>query len=82
MLPVELRAHPAIRPRDRITPDGIRIDTAPLDGEDPFVGFTEWAGPHERAGIGPARILRRSGTLPRDTAAQVYAAIRSLVGAA
>ncbi len=49
VLPVEVREHLAIRPGDRlryrITPDGIRIDKAPLDDEDPFVAFTEWAGP-------------------------------------
>ena len=49
VLPTEVREHLAIRPGDRLryrfTPDGIRIDKAPPDGEDPFVAFTEWAGP-------------------------------------
>jgi AbrB family looped-hinge helix DNA binding protein len=49
VLPAEVREHLAIRPGDRlryrITPDGIRIDKAPPEGEDPFVAFTEWAGP-------------------------------------
>lgn len=49
VLPAEVREYLAIRPGDRlryrITPDGIRIDKAPPEGEDPFVAFTEWAGP-------------------------------------
>ena len=49
VLPVEVREHSAIRPGDRlryrITPGGIQIDKAPSEGEDPFVAFTEWAGP-------------------------------------
>ncbi len=48
VLPAEVREHLAIRPGDRlryrITPDGIRIDKAPPEGEDPLVAFTEWAG--------------------------------------
>ena len=47
--PAEVREHLAIRPGDRrryrITPDGIQVDKAPPEGEDPFAAFTEWAGP-------------------------------------
>ncbi|MBE7204581.1 MAG: AbrB/MazE/SpoVT family DNA-binding domain-containing protein [Parafilimonas terrae] len=49
VLPPEVRERLSIRPGDRlryrITADGIRIDKAPPEGEDPFVAFTEWAGP-------------------------------------
>lgn len=49
VLPAEVRARLAIGPGDRlryrITPEGIQIDKAPPEGEDPFVAFTEWGGP-------------------------------------
>ena len=49
VLPVEVRERLAVGPGDRlryrITPDGIQIDKAPPDGEDPFVAFAEWGGP-------------------------------------
>jgi antitoxin PrlF len=49
VLPAEVRERLAIGPGDRlryvITPDGVMIDKAPVAGEDPFVAFTEWAGP-------------------------------------
>ena len=49
VLPAEVRERLAIRPGDRvryvITPDGVRIEKAPSDIEDPFVAFTEWASP-------------------------------------
>ncbi|MBX9932057.1 MAG: AbrB/MazE/SpoVT family DNA-binding domain-containing protein [Methylobacterium sp.] len=49
VLPAEVRERLGIAPGDRLryllTPDGIRIEKAPLEGEDPFVAFTEWAGP-------------------------------------
>ncbi|MBP1179035.1 AbrB family transcriptional regulator [Methylobacterium sp. PvR107] len=49
VLPAAVLEHLAIGPDDRlryrITPDGIRIDKAPPEGEDPFAAFTEWAGP-------------------------------------
>jgi antitoxin PrlF len=48
VLPAEVRERLAISPGDRlrylITPDGIRIEKAPVEGEDPFVAFTEWGG--------------------------------------
>ncbi|MCJ2009746.1 AbrB/MazE/SpoVT family DNA-binding domain-containing protein [Methylobacterium sp. J-092] len=48
VLPAEVRERLAISPGDRlrylITPDGIRIEKAPTEGEDPFVAFTEWGG--------------------------------------
>ncbi|WP_375455391.1 AbrB/MazE/SpoVT family DNA-binding domain-containing protein [uncultured Methylobacterium sp.] len=47
VLPAEVRERLAIRPGDRvryvITPDGVRIEKAPSEVEDPFVAFTEWA---------------------------------------
>lgn len=49
VLPAEVRERLAIGPGDRlryrISPDGVRIDKAPPEGEDPFVAFTEWGGP-------------------------------------
>ena len=48
VLPAEVRERLAISPGDRlrylITPDGIRIEKAPVETEDPFVAFTEWGG--------------------------------------
>lgn len=48
VLPAEVRERLSISPGDRlrylITPDGIRIEKAPAEGEDPFVAFTEWGG--------------------------------------
>lgn len=48
VLPAEVRERLNIRPGDRLryllTQDGIRIEKAPTEGEDPFVTFTEWAG--------------------------------------
>ena len=48
VLPAEVRERLAVGPGDRLryvlTPDGVRIEKAPAEGEDPFVAFTEWAG--------------------------------------
>lgn len=48
VLPAEVRERLAILPGDRlrylITPDGIQIEKAPAEGEDPFASFTEWGG--------------------------------------
>ncbi|MCJ2137985.1 type II toxin-antitoxin system PemK/MazF family toxin [Methylobacterium sp. J-026] len=56
----------------------VRIDDTASAG----LGVASVVRPLKLACIEPARILRRVGTLPDDTAAQVYATIRSLVGAA
>lgn len=49
VLPAEVRERLAVGPGDRLlyvlAPDGIRIEKAPPEGEDPFVSFTEWGGP-------------------------------------
>lgn len=49
VLPAEVRERLAVGPGDRLlyllTPEGIRIEKALPAGEDPFVAFTEWAGP-------------------------------------
>lgn len=49
VLPAEVRERLSIAPGDRlrylITPDGIRIEKAPAEGDDPLAAFTEWAGP-------------------------------------
>ena len=48
VLPVEVRERLGVGPGDRLryllTPDGVRIEKAPAEGEDPFFAFTEWAG--------------------------------------
>ncbi|MCC0808609.1 AbrB family transcriptional regulator [Methylobacterium sp. W2] len=48
VLPVEVRERLAVGPGDRLryvlTEDGVRIEKAPSEGDDPFVTFTEWAG--------------------------------------
>lgn len=53
VLPAELRERLSIGPgdqvRDLFTPDGVHIDKAPAEGEDPFVAFTEWDGPIDDA---------------------------------
>jgi AbrB family looped-hinge helix DNA binding protein len=49
VLPAEVRAKLGIAPGDRLryvlTADGIRIEKAQPEVEDPFVTFTEWASP-------------------------------------
>ncbi|MCJ2026486.1 AbrB family transcriptional regulator [Methylobacterium sp. J-067] len=49
VLPAEVREWLSIGPGDRlryvITPEGVTIDKAPAEGEDPFVAFTEWGSP-------------------------------------
>ncbi len=49
VLPAEVRDRLSIRPGDRlryvITPEGVTIDRAPPEGDDPFAAFTEWGGP-------------------------------------
>ena len=49
VLPAEVRAKLGIAPGDRLryvlTDDGIRIEKALPEVEDPFVTFTEWASP-------------------------------------
>ncbi|WP_342166248.1 AbrB family transcriptional regulator [Methylobacterium sp. SD21] len=49
VLPTEVREWLSIGPGDRlryvITSEGVTIDKAPAEGEDPFVAFTEWGGP-------------------------------------
>lgn len=53
VLPLEVRERLSIGPGDRvryvITPEGVRIEKAPQEGEDPFIAFTEWAGPIDDA---------------------------------
>ncbi|KQP16402.1 AbrB/MazE/SpoVT family DNA-binding domain-containing protein [Methylobacterium sp. Leaf93] len=48
VLPAEVRERLAVGPGDRLryvlTEDGVRIEKAPPEGDDPFVTFTEWAG--------------------------------------
>ncbi|SDO08095.1 mRNA interferase MazF [Methylobacterium phyllostachyos] len=46
------------------------------------LGVASVVRPLKIACIEPTRILRRIGTLPTDTAAQVYATIQSLIGPA
>ena len=49
VLPAEVRAKLGIAPGDRLcyvlTADGIRIEKAQPEDEDPFVTFTEWGSP-------------------------------------
>ncbi|KQP82803.1 MULTISPECIES: AbrB/MazE/SpoVT family DNA-binding domain-containing protein [unclassified Methylobacterium] len=56
VLPAEVRERLGIGPGDRlryvITPDGIRIEKARPEGEDPFVTFTEWAGAADEEAYG------------------------------
>ena len=46
------------------------------------LGAASVVRPLKIACIEPGRILRRIGTLPSETAAQVYASIRNLIGTA
>ncbi|MFB0490349.1 mRNA interferase MazF [Methylobacterium sp. OAE515] len=56
----------------------VRIDDLMSAG----LGVASVVRPLKLACIEPSRILRRIGTLPHQTAAQVYTTIRSLIGAA
>ena len=56
----------------------VRIDDLKSAG----LGVASVVRPIKLACIEPTRILRRIGTLPHQTAAQVYTTIRSLIGAA
>ncbi|WP_210028357.1 type II toxin-antitoxin system PemK/MazF family toxin [Methylobacterium sp. PvR107] len=56
----------------------VRIDDLTSAG----LGVASVVRPIKLACIEPTRILRRIGMLPHPTAAQVYATIRSLIGAA
>ena len=48
VLPAEVRERLSVRPGDRlrylIGPDGVRIEKAAPESDDPLVTFTEWAG--------------------------------------
>ncbi|KQO64044.1 MULTISPECIES: AbrB/MazE/SpoVT family DNA-binding domain-containing protein [unclassified Methylobacterium] len=56
VLPAEVRERLGIGPGDRlryvITRDGIRIEKARPEGEDPFVTFTEWASAADEEAYG------------------------------
>lgn len=56
----------------------VRID----DGTAAGLSVASVVRPLKIACIEPTRILRRIGTLPADTAAQVFIAIKSLIGPA
>jgi len=47
VLPREVRAKLGVKPGDtlryRLTDDGVLIDKAPNDGDDPFATFSEWS---------------------------------------
>lgn len=49
VLPAEVRERLAIRPGDRVryllTPEGVSIEKALPEVDDPLATFTEWAGP-------------------------------------
>jgi len=51
VLPRAVRELLAVKPGDtiryRITERGVLIDKAPPAADDPFVEFSEWAGPHD-----------------------------------
>jgi antitoxin PrlF len=51
VLPRAVREALQVRPGDllryRLTDDGITIDKAPAEGDDPFAAFDEWAGEHD-----------------------------------
>jgi len=48
VLPSEVREYLDVGPGDRVryvlSPEGVRIEKALPEGDDPFVAFTEWAG--------------------------------------
>ena len=48
VLPREVRDRLGVRPGDtlryRLTADGVLIDKAPAEADDPFAAFTEWSG--------------------------------------
>lgn len=56
VLPREVREALQVRPGDvlryRITDDGIVIDKAPAEGDDPFAAFDEWAGANDEKAYG------------------------------
>lgn len=56
VLPREVREALQVRPGDtlryRITDEGILIDKAPAEGDDPFAAFDEWAGEHDEKAYG------------------------------
>lgn len=56
VLPREVREALQVRPGDtlryRITSEGIVIDKAPAEGDDPFAAFDEWAGEHDEKAYG------------------------------
>jgi bifunctional DNA-binding transcriptional regulator/antitoxin component of YhaV-PrlF toxin-antitoxin module len=51
VLPREVREALAIKPGDtvryRFTSNGVLIDKAPAETDDPFAAFSEWGGRHD-----------------------------------
>ena len=64
--------------RNTQAPGDVRIDDTTAAG----LGVASVVRPLKIACIEPTRILRRIGTLPADTAAQVFTVIKSLIGPA
>ncbi|HET9617556.1 MAG TPA: AbrB/MazE/SpoVT family DNA-binding domain-containing protein, partial [Pseudolabrys sp.] len=56
VLPRDVRAKLGIKPGDtlryRITEDGVLLDKAPAERDDPFATFTEWAGEADEKAFG------------------------------
>lgn len=56
VLPQQVREALAIKPGDtlryRITDAGVLIDKAPIDADDPFVTFSEWASANDDEAYG------------------------------
>ena len=56
VLPREVRAKLGVKPGDtlryRLTEDGVLIDKAPGDADDPFATFSEWASEADERAYG------------------------------
>ncbi len=56
VLPRAVREALDIKPGDtvryRLTDDGVLLDKAPAEADDPFATFSEWAGEHDERAYG------------------------------